>query len=143
MTNPTFRAILIAHETKPVSEIFIPENSDTLEEYYRIIGNNCGIITYGTSMIVDDVVIDAICDDDILLRPDDIVGACLFNKDTDHVTILVNNVILVATDEETGNTINSTLTIAQAEAMIEWINKEEAIEYAKEIMDGGFQVTVY
>jgi hypothetical protein len=27
--------------------------------------------------------------------------------------------------------------------MIEWINKEEAIEYAKEIMDGGFQVTVY
>jgi hypothetical protein len=94
-------------------------------------------------MIVDDVVIDAICDDDILLRPDDIVGACLFNKDTDHVTILVNNVILVATDEETGNTINSTLTIAQAEAMIEWINKEEAIEYAKEIMDGGFQVTVY
>jgi hypothetical protein len=94
-------------------------------------------------MIIDDVVIDAICDDYILLRPDDIVGGCLFNKDTDHVTILVNNVILVATDEETGNTINSTLTIAQAEAMIEWINKEEAIEYAKEIMDGGFQVTVY
>jgi hypothetical protein len=142
-TQPTLRAILIAPETKTVSEIFIPQNSDLLEEYYKIIGNNCEIISYGTSMIVDDVVIDAICDDDILLRTEDIVGGCWYNKETEQATIIVNNVILVATDEETGTTINNTMTIAQAEAIIEWISKEEAIAYAKEITEGGFEVTVY
>jgi hypothetical protein len=142
-TQPTLRAILIAPETRTVTEIFIPENNSVLEEYYKIIGNGCDTIAYGTSMIIDDVVIDAICDDDILLRKDNIVGGCWFNKETEQATIIVNNVILVATDEETGTTINNTMTIAQAEAIIEWITKEEAIAYANAITEGGFDVTVY
>ena len=141
-TQPTLRAILIAPETRTVSEIFIPQTADILQEYYTIIGNNCEIIAYGTSMIVDDVIIDAICDDDILLRTSDIVGGCWYNKETEQATIIVNNVILVATNED-GETINNPMTIAQAEGIIEWLTKAEAIAYANSVVEGGFDVTVY
>ena len=141
-TQPTLRAILIAPETRTVSEIFIPQTADILQEYYTIIGNNCEIIAYGTSMIIDDVIIDAICDDDILLRTSDIIGGCWYNKQTEQATIIVNNVILVATNEN-GETINNPMTLEQAEGIIEWLTKEQAITYAEGVVEGGFDITVY
>jgi hypothetical protein len=140
-TEKTYRALLIAPATQEITEISLSE--PILDSYYNAIGNNCQYITQITGFISGKnyKTTDFFGDDDILYREKDIVGGMLITVD-DVQWQVVNNVICIGHDGE-GEISDCIASIESIQKMITWVNKEDSIQYAKDVLDAGFIVTKY
>lgn len=128
-TKKQIRIVVINPETKTIEEQFI-DSKNTLESYYRIIGNGCELVTSSLSYDSEDGINNAmLCDDEILLRTYDIqAGFRVDNRAT-----FINTAIWVGCDEN-GETCSTDITIEELESLITWVGKEKALEYAEIVL---------
>jgi hypothetical protein len=139
-TEKTYRALLIAPATQEITEISMTE--PILDSYYKAIGNNCELITQITGFMTKGYnSTDFFGDDEILYREKDIVGGMILTVDGNQWQV-VNNVVCIGHDDE-GSVTDCTSTIETIQKMVSWISKEESIQYAKDVLDEGWNVVKY
>jgi hypothetical protein len=132
MTNSkSNKVVVINPETKMVTTQQVP-NDGALKSWYAIIGNGCNLVATAANVPdfrrgIDNTLF---CDDEILLRFDDIKGAWRMGDDQ---SIFFNTCIFSGCDE-TGETCDTTMNAELIQKNIVWLSKEEALEEAEKIM---------
>ena len=118
------KAILIDVEKQEVIEILVGNGLDPI---YNAIGNNCDTFCCPVSFANDDTLYS---DDEILLRIDDIKGG--FALPNFRIPLL-NNAIILGTNEE-GGSIDHSTSIEEIKESIVFFGEEFCKEYANDVM---------
>lgn len=142
MTNKKteFRVIVIDPETKRVSVQMISAEN-TLKEWYATIGNGCTLVTtalnsYDQKNAVDNTLL---MDDEILLRFDDIKGAYRFGENGP----VYFNAGIISGCDEFGETCDCSVSADNLFQQIIWLNKEEALKAAEQVMLEPIKIITY
>jgi hypothetical protein len=117
------KAIKIDVQTK---SIYLVELSDDYNDIYTKIGNGC--TTFAVPITFDNQ--DSIfCDDEALLRPDDIKGGFIF-KGWNYP--IIGNAIILGCDEE-GESVDAMTEMSDLPS-IHFLNEQEAKDYGKKAL---------
>lgn len=118
------RIIKIDVEKKKITDVL---HDGTLENIYRLIGNGCRTFTCP----VEFNSLDALyCDDESLLRPDDIKGGFIMNGWSYPI---VGNALVIGTDEEGDSRDTHTSMLWFCKNVI-FIDEQMAKDYAAEAL---------
>lgn len=117
------KAIKIDVETKSIYQV---ELSDDYNDIYNKIGNGC--TTFAVPITFDNQ--DSIfCDDEILLRPDNIKGGFIFKGWNFPI---IGNAIILGCDEE-GESVDAKTEMVDL-PLIYFLSEQEAIDYGQKAL---------